>query len=452
MSKKNRGISIIVIIALILAVFLPGCSGNKDEPQIPSETSAVSTPSEQVSNDPLLDKKVTLTFWNQWADPVAEPSTLTFRQVQEEWNALYPNIKIEVDSTPSANSAYKTKLKTAIASGMAPDIFMTSHGSFSMPFVSGGDLLCLDDYLKGDALKGIMSGVMQSATYGGKIYGLPFFQHASFLFCNSELFESNNISYPTTYDELISVSKQFRDLGITPIALGLKEKWPSSHWFEAAAIKGAGNQYVVDALEKKASFDNPMIIKAAKAIQDLGNAGAFEKGALGLSYFESTAAFQQGQAAMVEAGTWDMPAFEADNVPVKGKVKLLNWPTLEDGNGSSTDLWGGPYEHFSISAKCAEPDVAFAYMMFLSKNISKFSFINGNGLPVWELDEGTKTKSPLFAQALELTKDVTSMTSGWSFYFASDASPLYQDRCVELINNLITPEEFAKQLQLIHNK
>ena len=59
-------------------------------------------------------------------------------------------------------------------------------------------------------------GVIETASSGGKIYGVPFNMHVNGIYCNTELFESNNISYPTTWEELIDVCRQFSELGITP--------------------------------------------------------------------------------------------------------------------------------------------------------------------------------------------------------------------------------------------
>ncbi|MEG0494315.1 MAG: extracellular solute-binding protein, partial [Clostridia bacterium] len=72
------------------------------------------------------------------------------------------------------------------------------------------------------------------------------------IFYNKELFEKNNIALPKTFDEYISVCKQFMALDIKPLSAGLKSWEPmlknsmafvTAEFLSTDAGKGFGAQY-----------------------------------------------------------------------------------------------------------------------------------------------------------------------------------------------------------------
>ena len=429
--KRIRAIAMI-LSACVLASMGAGCTNNG---------------SGTGSGAASAGDKITLTYSDSWVDPSTEPTAAAVKLALADWAKENPDITIEADHTTSANSSYKTKIKTALAAGTQSDVFNMSFGSFTQPYVDAGKLMALDGYISTDTLKDMKKGVIDIGKYGGKIYGLPFNMNANFIACNTELFTKYNVEYPKTYTDLLEACKAFKAKGVTPIAMGDKELWQAQQFFEPIVLRENGPQYSVDACNKKQSFDNDGIRKSAQVVLDFAKAGAFSNGMLGLTFVEGAAQFANGQAAMSVTGTWGISSFEGDGVAVNGKVKLINFPELTGGNGSTTATQAGPYEHFSMSASTKHPKEAAKFLLFMSREVSKYSFTSGAGLPVWNLDSGVKTDSKLLQQAVDLTQNVTSYTSGWDFYLSSAAALKYQNLLSELITNRISAEDFSKQLQ-----
>ena len=322
-------------------------------------------------------------------------------------------------------------------------------GSFAQPYIDAGKLLELDSYLS-ESLDGMKEGVIETASSGGKIYGVPFNMHVNGIYCNTELFESNNISYPTTWEELIDVCRQFSELGITPIAMGNKELWQAIQLFEPMMLSEAGYDYCLDAINRQESFDCEATVKAANIMLELAKSGAFSKGAAGLTFTEGAAEFAQGTAAMTINGTWGLATFEGDSVVVDGKVKIIPFPRSQAPQVTETVLQAGPYEYFAVNPDCAHPQEAVEFAVFMSQKISDYCYQNGLGLPVWDT-EG-QTSSELFQQALDEAATATRFMSGWDFYFDSDVTVDYMNLVSMLLLDQTTAEDFAEQLQQANTK
>ena len=130
------------------------------------------------------DDTITLTYWDGWADAGTEPTAAAVSYALAEWEKEHPNVKIVVDHTTSTSGSYKTKIKTALSSGEAPDVFLMSKGAFAQPYIDAGKLLELNTYLDGK-LDNLNDGVIETASVDGKIYGVPFNMHVNGIYCNT---------------------------------------------------------------------------------------------------------------------------------------------------------------------------------------------------------------------------------------------------------------------------
>ena len=90
----------------------------------------------------------------------------------------------------------------------------------------------------------------------GKQYGVPFDLGMVGFWYNKELFEKAGISAPpATWGEFLDAVGKLKAAGITPIALGGKEKWPGKFYWAYLAMRIAGG----DALQQAGadgSFDS----------------------------------------------------------------------------------------------------------------------------------------------------------------------------------------------------
>lgn len=65
-----------------------------------------------------------------------DSQVMAWNKALEEYKETHPNVTVKEDKTD--NEAYKTKLKTTLAAGSAPDVFYSWGGGFSQSFVKAG--------------------------------------------------------------------------------------------------------------------------------------------------------------------------------------------------------------------------------------------------------------------------------------------------------------------------
>jgi raffinose/stachyose/melibiose transport system substrate-binding protein len=392
-------------------------------------------------------EQITLTVSNPWAT-VTDGNTIAFQRTIELFEKAYPDIELEIDAIAAD---YQTKLKAQIASGQAADIFMSWGAGFSKPFAQAGKLLALDEYLQDGTLNKILGGGLVNVTYDGKIYGLPTSLAIGTLYCNTELFEQAGAKIPETYSELVAAAKALRENGVTPIIAGVQSRWPGMFYYDILAIRIAGLQTCIDALNKNASFDQPRFIDAAAKLQELINMKAFNENALALSWDESVAEFNQGKAAMLFNGTWVSGVLSKDDSPVKGKIVAVRFPIVEGGQGKATEFFGGPIDCLMVNANTRYKEEAVAAVKFLAENMARESFLTGSGLPAWKIGEvDTSGLSPLLVQQADLIKDATGFVAWWDIYLEGADAQTHLNLVSDLFGGAKTPEEYAKEMQKLN--
>lgn len=212
-------LSLGVCLAL-LAGLSSGC-GNSSTPSGTSE--AAQTSQSAVSTAAAESKE-------------AEPVTISILQSQAEYTDAYnayvseykkvaPNVTIDLQVM---QADYPTVLKSKIAAGTIPDIFMTT---------AGGELKAYAEYsadLTNEPLAGVMlDGVKKDMTYDGKLMGAPLVMDTFPLIYNKKLFAEAGITeLPKTLSELEAVCQKLTAKGITPFSNGYKEWWVQKHIFQ----------------------------------------------------------------------------------------------------------------------------------------------------------------------------------------------------------------------------
>ncbi|MDP4090495.1 MAG: extracellular solute-binding protein, partial [Bacillota bacterium] len=380
-----------------------------------------------------------------------DPNKKNIQDIVKDWNSANPNIQIEEEGTE--NEAYKTKIKTAIAANDAADIFVTWGAGFSKPFVDAGKILQLDKYMEDGTKAKLNTGSLTYLTYDNKVYGLPYTTDAAIFYVNKELFAQNNIKIPQTYDELLTAVKAFRAKGITPMAVGEKDKWPGMFYYDGLALRQGGAKLCNDALDKKASFEDPAFVNAAAKLKELIDAGAFDPAAIGLTRDESEVPFMEGKIPMYYNGSWLLSTIQKDDSKVKDKIVAMNFPSLGDGKGDKNEILGGSTGGFMVSGNTKHPDEAVKALKYVTENIAKRLYASGSSVPAWKVDGVDESKLPeMFKQVSTIAKNSTGNVVWWDSYLEGADADVHKDLVAQIFGKQITPEDFGKQMQAVNKK
>ncbi|MDD2503444.1 MAG: extracellular solute-binding protein, partial [Clostridia bacterium] len=308
------------VLTAVMVVGLSACASSEPKPNTddPNEVSTGTQNTTQNTAD-TSDQKVTLNLWDAWP---GDPQKTIMDDIVREWNDKNPNIQVVRSTT--ANDPYKTKIKTAVAADEAPDVYFSWPQGFTKPFVDAGKVLAIDDYITDDIKAQILPGAY--VEFDGKTYGVCCTQQVGTFFVNTKILSDNGLSVPKTFDDLISVSKALVAKNIIPLSVGEKDLWPGMWYYNQIALREAGPDAVVDALNKKGSFNTEPFIKAADKLKQLVDIGAFDPNALGTSRDESEAAFFSGKMAMYYG--LNASGGRIKGSAVEGQIEVHPFPTI----------------------------------------------------------------------------------------------------------------------------
>lgn len=436
--SKRLGV-IFLAAVIVLGISACGSTGSQKDPGSQTDNNA---PVDEGTAS--KDEKITLTLWDAWP---GDPQNSLMDAIVKEWNDAHPNVQVERSAT--ANDPYKSKIKTAIAADEAPDVFFSWPQGFSKPFVDSGKVLPIDEYLTDDIKAQILPGAL--VEFDGKVYGVCCTQQVGTFFVNTEILAQNNLPVPKTFDELVEVSKALKDKGIVALAVGEKDLWPGMWYYDAIALRMAGPETVVKALNKEESFNTEPFIKAAEKLQQLVEVGAFDPNVLGISRDESEVAFFSGKVAMYYG--LNSAGGKVKGSPVEGKIEVYPFPAISDGVDQTSYVGGGAVT-FLASMKTKHKEEAANLAIYLSHSVSDQFFLTGNALPMWDYSSFDQSKlDPLQLKIMEtIAKPAKGNVSAWDIYLQGDDAQTHKELVAEIFGGRITPEEFAQKMQSALNE
>jgi raffinose/stachyose/melibiose transport system substrate-binding protein len=263
-----------------------------------------------------------------------------------EYEAANPDVKINMQFLE--NEAFKAKLTTLLQSDAAPDIFYSWGGGVLTEQAAAGVLRPVEDLVDPAVAGALGSGGMSAFTRDGHIYGLPQQVSEVVLWYNKALFEQAGVDPASleTWDGFLAAIQTFKDAGITPLAVGAKDKWPAHFWWSKLVVRLAG-QDAFDAARKgeNGGFAAEPFVKAGEMFLELAALEPFQEGFLAASYGDASGYFGDGKAAMHLMGDWDYGAMKDNSANKQGipddQLGILPFPTIEGGAGDPTDTLGG---------------------------------------------------------------------------------------------------------------
>lgn len=447
MTRSRRGVlgSLAAAGALVLAA---GCGA-------PGSSSSAPKPSEKptgaISTNPAQAGKVTLRVWDQ---EVRGGQNAEITQLNKEFMAKYPNVKIE--RTAKSFADLKTTLKLALSGNNPPDVVEVNQGYPDMvSFVKAGMLVPLDSYASAygwtsrypSSLLALNRVSADASHFGeGKLYGLSQMGEYVGIYYNKDKLRSLGLKPPTTWSDFTADLAKAKAAGELPIQFGNLDKWPAIHTFGVIQDEVAGKDYVRNLVfgTGNASWTQQGTVKAAQILQDWAKKGYFPSGVNGVGYDDSNKHFAAGQGVFLITGTWAAADLKG---PMGESLGLMVPPPAQSGNLVTT---GGESLAFGITSKSDHADVAASYINFLTTPHAADVMTKTGNLPA---------VPSTAAQSLPPSSVEGQMISGWQKLSSANglvpyldySTPTFYDTITSALQSLIggktTPQQFAQTLQ-----
>lgn len=443
---------LLVFAAVILVFTMAACSsgkenneGNDKSTNAPKATDKPAATEEAKDPEP---EQITLKFFTALADRASGSGKIE-QDIIDAYMKENPNVKIEVEALQ--DEPYKAKVKVYASTDALPDIIQSwGQSSFIKPLIDSNMLLELNpgDFTENNFVAGATDGFSQ----GGKLYGLPRSTDFLVIYYNKKLFADNGLNPPTTKEELIEVSKQFKAKGINPITTNAMEGWSLPIWFEYAAQRATGDFNKIDqVLEGTGKFAGDAdFLTAAQDLLALAENKALADGFLTADYGTSRNLFGQGQAAMYIMGNWEAGLALDENFPedFRNNVGAIPYPASDKGKASDVAAWFGGGYSVSSASKHPEAAVAFLKYFFKPENWAKQVWQTGAGTPAQQFEAfltGTET-----SLQKELVSIFSSISSSSGTPVLDKGTEEFKTKVIEahqqLFGKQITPEQFLDQM------
>lgn len=306
------------------------------------------------------------------------PITRTAEKMIDAFEKANPDITIDYTNY-NYNPEYLQALSAASASDNLADIVGLQPGSLTQTY--SDYLIDLSDYAKaewGDDWTSVYDNVTQSQLQLGNKDGddghyiLPIETQDIYVEYNKTLFEQLGLRVPTTYDELVEVSKTLRDNGYAPLFFGGADGWQHVNLLLMCTSQISDTLFDECQNGEKAWTCDEMK-QAMTNYKKLFDDGVMQDGSLSsTSYSDGTTLFLAGQAGMMLLGSWWAQEYTSEDV----SDAVANWdydyfylPALEEGLSDSKAI-GGVDFGYGITKNCENPDLAWKALV---------SFATGEG-------------------------------------------------------------------------
>lgn len=306
------------------------------------------------------------------------PITRTAEKMIDAFEKANPDITIDYTNY-NYNPEYLQALSAASASDNLADIVGLQPGSLTQTY--SDYLIDLSDYAKaewGDDWTSVYDNVTQSQLQLGNKDGddghyiLPIETQDIDVEYNKTLFEQLGLKVPTTYDELVEVSKTLRDNGYAPLFFGGADGWQHVNLLLMCTSQISDTLFDECQNGEKAWTCDEMK-QAMTNYKKLFDDGVMQDGSLSsTSYSDGTTLFLAGQAGMMLLGSWWAQEYTSEDV----SDAVANWdydyfylPALEEGLSDSKAI-GGVDFGYGITKNCENPDLAWKALV---------SFATGEG-------------------------------------------------------------------------
>jgi len=330
---------------LLLMISLAACDGAA----YPIDTAMVAGNEEIAS-----DRQITLRYSSFLLD-TAQAGKVYYDAIRE-FEEQNPNIRIETDFIQNNN--YMAGMKIRLLGGEKVDVFDVWSPSLFNEFRMLRRDLYLD--LTGSAfLNDFIPDSLKPVTIDGKVYGVPEVMHSDGLLYNKTLFEQWGLRVPQTWNEFLALCETLKDHGLIPVAMD--GEWASAQFFWGSIMSdnGADEQWTRDLESGKIKITDPLFVDAIRKHREIIDRGYVPPNWMNLRHEQAKDLVGQGKAAMIIAGTWDIPsimarnpAYEIDFMLVPGEEKTV--PNINVGT------------YRVIHARTEHPEEAKQFVAFMN--------------------------------------------------------------------------------------
>ncbi|MCW4456752.1 sugar ABC transporter substrate-binding protein [Microbacterium sp. MPKO10] len=250
---------------------------------------------------------------------------------------------------------------TSIAGGTTPDVAETGT-TWTAEFADAGALMPIGEKVDEAGLSDdLVDGLVESGTYDGELYGMPWYAGVRSLIYRSDVFDELGLEAPTTWDEIVEVGNAIKEAkpDMIPFAVPGDAEFGVYPW-----VWGAGGEISeLNGDTWESGLASPESREGIAFYTGLATEHGFSSaGATTWNETDVLDNFTQGNVAMALQGSWTPATVVQDNPDLEGKFAAAPIPG-QDG-GIAPSVLGG--SHLSIFNTTKNEDLAFQFVEMMT--------------------------------------------------------------------------------------
>jgi glucose/mannose transport system substrate-binding protein len=301
------------VVVAVCALLLAACgNGNGDEdPLAGLEENGEEAPGDVDPEDPetVPDDAVEIFSW--WTGAGEEAGLLALIDMFE---AEYDHEVVNSAVAGGAGTDAQAVLTSRMQAGQPPDSFQIHAGRALLDQWVAADAMEPINFLydEEDWWESFPDELLEMTTdEDGNIYSVPVNVHRSnALFTNTQVFEDNGLTPPTTFDEFFEVAEELEAAGVTPLALGDNESWTLLHTWETVLLGTVGPETYQSLFAGEADWESPEVVESFENLEQMF--GYINDDHSALNWQDAAQLVAEGEAAMNIMGDWAQGYFSTD--------------------------------------------------------------------------------------------------------------------------------------------
>lgn len=418
---------------------------------ISAALTAAMTASAMMAAVPVQAEEPVEITWMFWDDLEATEDLISkgYKEVLDRFNETYDG-QYHVTPITTNLEEYDGKLNALIAAGQTPDCYICNPGPNMDVYVNAGAAADLTDILtnqEADWYGTFTDGIFERMTYDGKIYAVPTNFAAACVYYNTEMFETAGIEVPATYDELLAACQKLQEAGYTPISCSAGTAWCLSMIAGYLCDRQGVDLNAIASHE--ANWTDEVCVQAGEKLKELSQ--YFQPTAAGDSNDQATAAFYNGEAAMLVQGSWAIAQINGNNPDFESKCGVFQFPAIEGANDPNRMIV--KTDNLLMSSTTEHQDAVIALMkMFTDETAQKYTAEVGGKIPIIK---GLEIDYEAAPAQLSFIQDILATATGtFGFYNESldsvEAGDCFDNAMVDVFLGNQTPEEAFQTVQTFY--
>lgn len=376
-----KKLSLFILFTLLVAV-LVACGGSEEETEPVDEPVVNETTQEEAEAPAAEAEPVTLRVLIHQNPPMVE----FMEAFNAKFEAAYPNVTIDMSIVEAGDLATVTQTRLTANDVDVIDIF--GFANAAQPYMTDVDAPNWQQFIQAGLLMDLTgqpfvdnfdeATITDAGSYDGKVYSINLGRVTySGMFVNEDLLAANNLTVPTTWDELVAACETVTAAGANCMTVGGADGWPvfvgsygllgSQFPDQEALVEGLwtgdikwNDEQTMELWEKYQYYAQEML----------------EPGVTGLSHDATPARFAAGDVAFMPTGNWQGPALEA----AEPAFEWAYIPFPGSNNAEDNQYLFGKYDQgWAIAANTPNEEAALNYLTMFSEPDNYAAFVNAVG-------------------------------------------------------------------------